>query len=63
VKAKKPAKPKWQPAPRKRAGLPSWCARIPKGTTMGQVEFAAPMYGVKLTEKTRAQARACLKSK
>ncbi len=54
-----PTKPKRKHS----ASLPSWCARIPKGTTMGQIEFAAPMYGVKMTEKNRAQARACLASK
>lgn len=56
-------KPKWTAAPRKRSALPSWCARIPKGTTMGQVEIAAPLWGVKLTPANRRQAQACLNSK
>jgi hypothetical protein len=63
AKAKPRAKPKWKPAPHKRSALPSWCARIPKGTTMGQVEIAAPLWGVKLTPANRRQAQACLNSK
>jgi hypothetical protein len=59
-----PPRPKWKPAPkRKVAALPDWCARVPKGTTMGQIEFAAGVRGQTLTEKNRQQARACLASK
>lgn len=60
-------KPKYKPAPiRKRVvvtKIAAWCARVPKGTTMGQIELAAPLWGVKLTAANRRQARACLASK
>jgi hypothetical protein len=63
VQTRQPTRPKWKPAPKRPAALPDWCARIPKGTTMGQVEFAAPLWGVTLTDKNRQQARDCLASK
>jgi hypothetical protein len=52
------AKPK-----RKVVALPWWCARIPKGTTIAQIEDAAPTFGVTLTPENRRQAWACLASK
>lgn len=64
VQTGRPSKPKWKPAPKRKAvALPDWCARVPKGTTMGQIEFTAPLWGVTLTEKNRQQAKACLASK
>jgi outer membrane biosynthesis protein TonB len=69
VKAKPLAKPKpkYKAAPiRKRltAGkVAAWCAQVPKGTSMGQIEFFAALRGVKLTPANRQQAQACLNSK
>jgi outer membrane biosynthesis protein TonB len=60
-------KPKYKAAPiRKRltAGkVAAWCAQVPKGTSMGQIEFFAALRGVKLTPANRQQAQACLNSK
>ncbi len=67
AKAKRPAKPKFKPAPvRKRIAartVASWCAQVPKGTSMGQIEFFASMKGVKMTATHRKQAATCLASK
>jgi hypothetical protein len=64
VQTSLPPRPKWKPAPkRKVAALPDWCARVPKGTSMWQLEMAATLRGVTLTEKNRKQARVCLASK
>lgn len=71
AKAAKPVKPVKRAAPAKpkrvkstfKPGLPSWCAEVPKGTTMGQVEFYATLKGKKLTASNRRQAQACINSK
>ncbi len=67
AKAKRPAKPKYKAAPvRKRmsaARVASWCAQVPKGTSMGQIEFFATLKGVKMTAAHRRQAAICLASK
>jgi hypothetical protein len=41
----------------------AWCAQVPKGTSMGQIEFFATLRGVKMTPANRQQAQACLNSK
>jgi hypothetical protein len=60
-------RPKYKPAPakaRRRAAMPSWCDRIPSGTTMERVGSVAPLLiGRPLTATERAQARACIASK
>lgn len=68
VKARPPvAKPrprirsKWVKPRRKQVAVPSWCSRVPKGTTMAQIEAAAPAWGVTLTPASRRQAEACLR--
>lgn len=43
--------------------LAAWCARVPAGTAMWQIEFAAAARGKTLTAKDRERAQACLASK
>lgn len=51
-------------AAKQKVVLPWWCPRIPAGSTMGQVEAAAPIFiGRRMTATERQQAQACLASK
>lgn len=67
VKAKPRVKPKYKAAPVRRrltaAKVAGWCAQVPKGTSMGQIEFFASLRSITLTASHRRQAQACLNSK
>jgi hypothetical protein len=60
------SKPKLQAVAKqakRKARIPSWCARIPKGTSMATVEAWAPTFGVTMDPANRRKAQACLNSK